>query len=347
VDVDTDGLGAGSYEAAIVIEAAEAEPRTIPVTLTVEESPPVLAVAPSSLSFSATQGGADPAAKTLTLSNDGGGTLDWSASENASWLSVSPSGGTLTVTAALAGLNAGTYTTDVSVSSNGGNTTIPVTFTVAPASTTPEGLIAAYGFEETTGGTSADGSGLGHTGQITGATRTSSGRYGRALTFDGINDWMTVNRTDALDLRTGITMSAWVNPTQVGSVYRTVMGKEMPGGLVYTLYAGDGTGKASGRVYTTSEFGATAAANTQLNTWTFLAATWDRTTLRLFVNGIEVASRPLTGTMRASGGPLRIGGNAIWSEWFAGRIDEVRLYNRALTLPEIQGDMGRAVPAAA
>ena len=43
--------------------------------------------------------------------------------------------------------------------------------------------------------------------------------------------------------------------------------------------------------------------------------------------------------MTTSNNPLRIGGNAVWSEWFAGQIDEVRVYNRALTTAEIQTDM--------
>jgi hypothetical protein len=43
--------------------------------------------------------------------------------------------------------------------------------------------------------------------------------------------------------------------------------------------------------------------------------------------------------MAASTGVLRIGGNSVWSEWFAGLIDEVRVYNRALTAAEIQQDM--------
>ena len=42
--------------------------------------------------------------------------------------------------------------------------------------------------------------------------------------------------------------------------------------------------------------------------------------------------------------PLRIGGNAIYGEWFTRRIDEVRIYNRALTQPEIAADMNRALP---
>ena len=70
---------------------------------------------------------------------------------------------------------------------------------------------------------------------------------------------------------------------------------------------------------------------------------WDGATLRLFVNGTQVASRALTGTLRTSTGVLRIGGTAVWSEWFRGQIDEVRIYNRALSVTEIQGDMGRPV----
>ena len=43
--------------------------------------------------------------------------------------------------------------------------------------------------------------------------------------------------------------------------------------------------------------------------------------------------------MAASTGVLRIGGNSVWAEWFAGLIDEVRVYNRALTAAEIQQDL--------
>ena len=351
--VDSEGLGAGTYHAEIVIEAAGADnaPRSIPVTLTVDPPPPVLDVTPGALSFTGVQGGTSPAAKTLAVSNTGGGTLSFTAADDAAWLSVTPASGSapasLSVATSIAGLPAGTYTGTVTVTAAGATgspRTIAVTLSITAPSTA--GLVAAYGFEEATGTTSADSSGGGNVGQIAGATRTAAGRYGRALSFDGINDWMTVNHTDALNLSNGMTLSAWVNPVQVGAAYRTVIGKEMPSGLAYMLYAGDGSGKASGRVNTTGEFAATATANTPLNTWTFLATTWDRTTLRLFVNGVEVAGRPLTGTVRTSTGVLRIGGNGIWSEWYRGAIDEVRVYNRALTLPELQGDMGRPVPTA-
>jgi hypothetical protein len=52
-----------------------------------------------------------------------------------------------------------------------------------------------------------------------------------------------------------------------------------------------------------------------------------------------VASRALTGAAVATNNPLRIGGNAIWGEFFQGRIDEVRIYNRALSQSEVQSLM--------
>src|SRR5919206_3809000 len=74
--------------------------------------------------------------------------------------------------------------------------------------------------------------------------------------------------------------------------------------------------------------------------------TWDQTTLRLYVNGTQASSAALGGTARTSSSPLRIGGNAIWPEWFNGTIDEVRVYNRALTAAEVLGDRDRAVNGA-
>ena len=80
------GLAAGTYTEDITLAAAGAtgSPKTVTVTLTLDPpTPPALSVSPAALSFSATQGGASPAAKTLSISNTGGGSLDWTASESA------------------------------------------------------------------------------------------------------------------------------------------------------------------------------------------------------------------------------------------------------------------------
>jgi hypothetical protein len=79
------------------------------------------------------------------------------------------------------------------------------------------------------------------------------------------------------------------------------------------------------------------------NVWAHLAATYDGAMLRLYVNGVQVASRAQTGLITTTTGPLRTGGNAIWGEYFQGRLDEVRVYNRALSQAEIQADMNLAI----
>jgi len=61
------------------------------------------------------------------------------------------------------------------------------------------------------------------------------------------------------------------------------------------------------------------------------------------VNGVQASSQAVTGNIVTSTGSLRIGGNTIWTEYFSGLIDEVRIYNRALSAGEIQTDMNTAV----
>ncbi len=240
---------------------------------------------------------------------------------------------------------AGTYRYRVVAVDGGGLASPPsneASATVAPPA--PTGLVAAYGFEETSGGTVADGSGNGRTGTISGATRSAAGKFGRTLSFDGVNDLVTVPDGDALDFARNMTLEAWVNPTTITGAWRTVAIKERPGGLVYALYAGTDNGRPGANVFAGgNEFDAFGTSQITLNTWTHLAMTLDATTLRLYVNGTQVATRGVSLSMAASTGALKIGGNNVWPEWFKGLIDEVRVYNRALTATEIQVDRDRPV----
>ena len=119
--------------------------------------------------------------------------------------------------------------------------------------------------------------------------------------------------------------------------------RSSPASLIYALYAGDGTGRAGHRRLHHRRPRLSGTTATPLNAWTHLAATYDGTTQRLYVNGVQVATKAVTGSISVSTGALRIGGNGTWSdEWFAGLIDEVRVYNRALTRDR---DPGRHGPA--
>jgi hypothetical protein len=231
-----------------------------------------------------------------------------------------------------------------------GNVTTSVPVNVAVVNSQVSGLVAAYGFDEGTGSATQDVSGNGLTGTISGAIWTTQGRFGPALTFDGVNDWVTVADAAPLDLTTALTLEAWVYPTASGGgAWRNVLIKEQAAGEVYNLYSKANTNVPA--VYVAPEGGGALDARGKsavpLNTWTHLAATYDGTTLRLFVNGTQAATRALTGSLITSAGALRIGGNSLWGEFFKGRIDEIRIYNRALSVAEIQADMKTAVAAAA
>jgi unsaturated chondroitin disaccharide hydrolase len=137
-DVDT-GLVYGDYyflEAVLRYRdiASGATPLTAPACVVA----PVLSVSPASLSFAVTQGGAAPAAQTLSVANGGGGSLPFTASASAPWLTASASAveapATVTVTANPAGLAPGSYAATVTVDGGGASgspRTVPVTLTVA------------------------------------------------------------------------------------------------------------------------------------------------------------------------------------------------------------------------
>lgn len=138
------GLAAGSYSARVTITENRQNGRIrktiLPVTLSITgaAAPPAIQLSVSNLAFSGTAGGANPAPKTFSISNTGEGTLAWTASDTAAWLTLLPGSGTNTgtVTASIAasGLAAGTYSTTVTVSALGAAAkTIPVTLTISPA----------------------------------------------------------------------------------------------------------------------------------------------------------------------------------------------------------------------
>jgi hypothetical protein len=142
-----------------------------------------------------------------------------------------------------------------------------------------------------------------------------------------------------------MTLEAWVYPTVMSARWSCVLAKEQPGELVYGLWAGDDSSSNPPYViiYIGGHRWVNGTAALPVNTWSHVAGTYDGTTLRLYVNGTQVTSKAVTGSIVSSTGPLRIGGNSIWGEYFRGRIDEVRIYNRALSAPEIQADMGTPI----
>lgn len=212
-------------------------------------------------------------------------------------------------------------------------------------------LVAAYGFNENTGTTANDNSGNNNTGTLTnGPTWSASGMYGAAIQFDGTNDFVNINDANSLDLTNGMTMEAWVNPSNLTG-FKTIICKDRTtSNFTYTLAANNNASntnnqRPNSRIRIGSaNTAATGTTKLALNTWTHVASTYDGANFRLYINGVQVSSVAVTGNITVTTNPLRIGGTtALSGQYFAGRIDEVRIYNRALTAAEIQSDMNTPI----
>jgi large repetitive protein len=218
------------------------------------------------------------------------------------------------------------------------------TFTTTSGGTTVAGLVAAYAFDEGTGGTANDNSGRGHPGALSNATWAAAGHSGAAVSFNGTNSWVTVADQADLRLTTGMTLEAWVKPASPTTGWRTVVFKETSGGLSYDLTAYNNGGPPAVGINTGGgDIATLGTAPLAVNVWSHLAATYDGGTLKLYVNGVLASSKAVTGALVSSTGPLRIGGNAIWGEYFSGLVDDVRIYDRALTAAEIAADQSTPV----
>jgi hypothetical protein len=149
---------------------------------------------------------------------------------------VNQLGSSPTTTFTDAGLAAGTHYYRVRAADAAGNlspSSNEVSAIVTAQPTNP-GLVAAYGMEEGTGVPVGDSSGQNNTGAATDTTWTTTGKHGKALSFDGTSSWVTVPHAETLRLKNALTYSAWVKPaTEDG--WRTVLAVTYNGTII-TLY---------------------------------------------------------------------------------------------------------------
>jgi hypothetical protein len=202
--------------------------------------------------------------------------------------------------------------------------------------------VAAYAFDEGSGTTVTDASGNANNGTIANATWSTSGRYGGALSFNGTTAVVTIPDSPSLHVSNGMTLEAWVNPSTVNANWRDVLYKANDN--FYLEATSSNSSRPDGGLIAGGNYAdAFGTSALPANTWSFLTETYDGSTLRLYVNGTQVASTAHTGTIATSTNPLQIGGDSLYGQHFAGLIDNVRVYKVALTAAQIQTDQTTSV----
>jgi hypothetical protein len=265
----------------------------------------------------------------LSASDANGDPLTFSATGLPNGLTLNASTGLITGTPS----SGGTYSVTASVSDGSLSATRPFTWTVTEVASS--GPLSHWRFDSTSGTTVVDTTGGRHGTLANGATWTS-GRSGNAALLDGVNDYVSLPTFDVSGSR--LTITAWVRSTVFGADGQRFVAKASTLNLDDTYWAlsyGDvGGPRLRFRLKTgtaTTELSA-SSGNLPLNTWYHAAATYDGATMRLYLNGVEVGSMAKTGTLATNMAvPVNIGRSPDASRHMTGAIDDVRIYDRALT----------------
>jgi len=240
------------------------------------------------------------------------------------------------------------YSYTVAAFDGSGNTSAPSQALVV---TTPQGPAptAAYGFSEGSGTTTRDSSGHGLTGTLVNGPAWSAGKNGGGLTFDGSSAYVDLGNPPALQITGSVTIEAWVmetaDPPDDGQI---VAKSDNNGG--YQLKSSPDTGSRTFSMTVGGPSGDVARYSSTvraLNTWYHVAGVYNAAaqTLDIYVNGV-LDNGQLWGTIPASqrNAPVNVNiGRRTGGFFLHGVVDDVRIYNSALTQAQIQADMNTPV----
>jgi hypothetical protein len=177
-------------------------------------------------------------------------------------------------------------------------------------------------------------------------------RIGRGINLDGVNDAITVPDNPSLNTGTGLTIEAWIRPTDLNTPIQTVVNKSSFATQGYVFpRTDDGWRSISFYVHLEGQGWKIARApypllngQPQINVWHHVAATYDGFKLRIYVNGVLSATEEFVGQLSRNTNPISIGNQTGYTEFYKGFLDEVRIWNRALDLCEITNNMNCELP---
>jgi hypothetical protein len=207
---------------------------------------------------------------------------------------------------------------------------------VAGCAPAPSGIVAWWRAEDDA--TDAIG---GHDGALQGGATFGEGKVGRAFTFDGATQYMSVSPSTALQLRTALSVEGWVYAAGPLSGYAGIAGTWDDNSGGFRTYLFWVLGQSLELVVSpdlASYQRATDPTPFPTDQWVHVGATYDGTTIRLYRDGVEVAKTAQTGPIATNDKAFLIGrteGGSVGPNFWKGSIDELSVYDHALTAAEL------------
>lgn len=192
----------------------------------------------------------------------------------------------------------------------------------------------------------ADRSQFENHGSASGDPEFVAGQFGNALMFDAVNDHVVVTSHETLDITDNITVSVWAKPgANLTADWRTLVGKSPASVLGQLTFSYDMRTLNSGVLQFSLNLGGTwQSVNGPTlvpDTWYHITGTYDGQEMILYVDGEPIGTTQTTGEINVTPDPVCIGNivsatGTVSNEYWSGVLDEVLLYNEALTAAQIQ-----------
>lgn len=172
-------------------------------------------------------------------------------------------------------------------------------------------------------------------------------RLNNALYFDGSDDKITISNNINFDFSNGITLEAWINIDQLNTNRNIIRKYENAvDGKSFNLWA-DNYGNFRFIISTDGSSDISLTSNNPgifTNNWHHIAATFDGATMKIYVDGLQAGSKSVTGTIFDSSSNIIIGEGTTTGN-FHGKIDEIRIWNKALSQQEVQDQKDIILPS--
>ena len=201
-------------------------------------------------------------------------------------------------------------------------------------------LVLHLSFDNDSGSTAQDSSSFGNDATFQGNPQWISGKFGQALELDGAT-WGEVPDSPSLDITDALTIEVWALVEPGGEAIQSAVekGSAWKEGEYNLAALYNGGSLLQARDLPAACADTNVGSSIQDGEWHFLAGTWDGSVIKLYVDGVLDAEMPCAGTLLTNDDPLYIGARGGTGRFLTGALDEIKVYDYALSEDEILQDM--------